>query len=242
MIKQLLGALFVLAIYAAVLGLCGCAPVSAHAATGLGMVSDSGRAQRFTFQRKYTMGDKDVYLAAMEMGKKVSTTMTQTQLVTKVYDDGTADISITTSDMKMSIDGKDTPIPAGVLDTMTVHYDKYGGPTDMKLGGGSASAMPFSFSDMSFARTGISLGQTIPYETAVKNDVQSKGTVTFAEVVDGAAKLHILCDSIRAGKADGHIDAFMFMDMSSGKLSKAELTITLTGGDASHLTMTRQAS
>ena len=221
------------------LTICGCSQGGGHAATGIGAVLGSG--QKFSFLRKYTVGDKDVYAATMDMGKSTKSTMTETQSVTKVYDDGTADVSMAISDMKMQMNGKDTPIPTAAVVPVTMHYDKYGAPTESKDASGGA-AMPFSFSDMSVVHDGINLGQTVPFNTPAKNGIQSKGTLTFVEVTDGAAKLHIVSDSTKDGKPNGHIDGMMYMEMSTAKLSKADLTLGTPAGESMHMTMARKAS
>jgi len=231
---------------ASALTLGGCSHADDHAAMsaggGTGTVAGIGSAQKITFLRKYTVGDKDAYAATVVMGKSMDSAMTETQAVTKVYDDGTADISVTMSDMKMKLNCKDTPIPAGAMAPITMHYDKYGSPMESKDSGGGVGAMPFSLSDTSVVRDGISVGQTVSFDTPVKNKISSKGTVTFVGITDGAAQLHVVSDSTSDGKPSGHVDGMMFMDMSTSKLSKADLTMGAPGGESTHMTMTRKAS
>ena len=114
----------------------GCAMVllgCSHGATGSGSSasssSSSGSGNKFSFERKYTVGNKDVYSIAMDQGTQMNSTMTDTQLVTKTYEDGSADITSTISDMKMKMNGKDMTVPAAAMTSTTMRTDKFGRPT-----------------------------------------------------------------------------------------------------------------
>src|SRR5271165_6520823 len=69
----------------------GCSKPADQAATsggsgagaGSAATSGSNSAQKFSFLRKYAVGDKDSYTAAVDIGTTTSTTMTLTQAVTK---------------------------------------------------------------------------------------------------------------------------------------------------------------
>ena len=80
----------------------------------------------------------------------------------------------------------------------------------------------------------------MPFEST-KNGMSTKGTVTFVSVEDGAAKLHVVSDSMRDGKPNGHVDGIMLMDMSPAKVKSMDLTIVTSQGATSHMKMTLKA-
>ena len=243
MTNRLLGRAFALAFCTALIGSVACSHGSiASDGGGVAAALGSGSGQKYTFLRKYEMGDKDVYLTEVKTGTTSDITMTMTQTVTKLYDDGSADVSSASSNMKMVLNGKDTPVPTEAMAPISMRLDKYGSPIDSSGASAGSGGMPFAISQISSLRNGIDVGQTVPWDTSAAAKLGSKGTVTFVGIEDGGAKLHIASDTFSDGKPDGHIDGTMLMQMSSGKVLKADMTTLLTGGESSHMTMTRQAS
>ncbi|MHB8635975.1 MAG: hypothetical protein ACYC96_05830 [Fimbriimonadaceae bacterium] len=214
-------------------------------------VVGSAVAQKVTFSRTYTLGDKDVYAMTMEMNGRVAMTMsmTSTQEVTKVYDDGSADVKVTTSDMKMNMGGREITIPArGQAQAVTMHLSKTGAATDIKGNTNGTTSMQMIYGGMTAFKDGIEVGQTVPFDASDKKhpSIHSKGTFTLVSVSDGVATIHIVADVTDAtGKAGGHTDGTYLIVTATSKLSKADMTTTnaaIPGGGSVHITMTRQTT
>jgi len=222
---------------ALLLTIAGCAPVSSSMTNSAGgSAGASAKPQAFTFGRTYKVGEIDSYAVKMEQSTgNVVMSMTLTQEITKVYDNGDADMKETTSDMVMNIGGKQIQSPQ--TPPVTLRVDKNGAPQ-----GGSQSGMDGGFgAALSRITSGISVGQTVPYDytNPGKAGTHDVGKITYVSA-DGSSKFHVVSDITDADKDTTHMEGDMSLDTASKKPISVDLTMTTTGkrANTTHLVMT----
>jgi hypothetical protein len=166
---------------------------------------------------------------------KVNMTMTIAQEITKVYDNGDADLKETTSDVVMSMGGKDIKTPP--TPSITMRIDKTGAPqgdASGNMGAGYAAVL-------SKLSGGISVGQTVPYDYAnpAKPGSHDVGKITYVSA-DGPSKFHIISDTTDPKAGNSHLEGDMSFDTVSKKPLLMDLTITTTGAQkgTTHFVMT----
>lgn len=179
----------------------------------------------------------------MDVGQPVSMTCTQTQEVTKVYDDGTADITYTQANMKMKMGDKELPSVPSADTATVVTVDKFGMPKDIGAGPGGASGLQFIYSALNGLQNGISVGESVPFDAKTpKLNSESKGTITLVDVTGGVADLRVVVDVTTADKPSGHVDGSFKMDVATAKWNSVDFTLTMRNGKLTHMTMVRQSS
>ncbi len=194
----------------------------------------SAAPQALQFARTYVVGDSDSYHMQMKMEGQMAMEMNMdmTQKVTKVYDNGDADIESTVTGGKMAMMGRDLPIPSGKATTARI--SKYGGMVSGGPAGRSAMGMDFAKYARSLPKEGITVGQTINIDEAGPEGekVHLKGSTKLESIDEGVAKLHTVLD-MSSEKAPGtpmHMDFLTFVETASSKMKRVEGKITnLTG-------------
>lgn len=166
-------------------------------ALGMMLFAFAGAAQdQLKLERAYKVGEQDTYamkmVATMGQMGEVTIQFKTSQKVVKTYDDGSADIESTTSDMKIVFGGQEMPSPDQAPPVVKQKFDKYGNPVGKAEGGNPMmEQMNFSRFASVFGKDGLVVGKDIPID--VKNDKTKKqevlGTAKLDSVKDGVATL-----------------------------------------------------
>jgi hypothetical protein len=209
-----------------------------------------------SFERHYVVGDKDVYGIKMKMTSsgggtgEMNMSMTSTQIVAKVYDNGDADIENATSDLVIDVMGQHISPPTGK--PTTVRMTKFGAPvgTDGKPTGRGPNMNFLRYASYQ-GEGGMTPGQVVKIDRVdpdnAKNTVH--GTATLVSTDSGVSMITSSIDVTTADTGDKpmHIDATTWVG-AGGKLSKSVAKITnlaMAAGspmkiDAVELTMERK--
>lgn len=180
--------------------------------------------------RTYKEGDKDVYELTMKMtaqGSPIDMSMTQTQVVKKVYENGDADIETTVTNSKVNFMGQSRDMPSSP--STTTRMNKFGAPVGKPAGG--SRGMNFSF--MNFSRSygdkEMKVGETVKFNWADEKDAKSKaaGTATLVSLTDKTAVVKSEVDvwSAETGDTPIHVVSTVTVDRASGKPDRVEAKV-----------------
>jgi hypothetical protein len=196
----------------------------------------SAAPQALQFARTYVVGDSDTYHMQMKMEGQMAMEMNMdlTQKVTKIYDNGDADIESTMSGGKMAMMGRDLPIPA--QKATTARMSKYGSMVSGGPAGRSAMGMDFAKYARTLPKEGMTVGQTVNIDEAGSEGekVHIKGTTKLESIDEGVAKLHTVLDisSDKVAGAPMHMDALTFVETANSKMKRMEGKVTNLAGAA----------
>jgi hypothetical protein len=208
-----------------------------------------------SFVHKYAVGDKDVYSIKMKMTAsgggmgEMNMSMTSTQVVKKVYDNGDADVENSTSDMVIDVAGQHISPPGGP--STTTRVTKFGAPVGAGKAAGRGPNMNFMRYTNYMGDGALSLNTPLKIDSVdpdnPKNSVH--GTATLVGTENGLSKIVTSMDVRTADTGDTamHIDSTSWLG-ENGKLNRSEAKITnlaMAAGspmkiDAVELTMERK--
>jgi hypothetical protein len=179
-------------------------------------------AQTLNPARKYVEGTSDVYSMKMAINSsmgELGMTMTMTQKIVKVYENGDADIETATSDMLVNMGGQEIRPPSGKPES--TRLSKFGFPVAPKKGSG----MDFSRFGTYFGEKELAVGETYTFDQVEKENPKNhaKGTAKLLSIENGKAKLAVSVDSYKDKvEKPMHLDGTVTVDAATCKMLRFE--------------------
>ncbi len=208
-----------------------------------------------SFLRNYKAGDKDVYGVNIKIGASVGeigVTMTSTQTVKKVYENGDADLETAISDLSVDAMGQHIKPPQG--EPTTSRVNKFGMPVGPAPAPAGGHRSPFDMGFMKYTNVmgmdAMEIGKPVTIDQTDPNNAKShvKGTATLVSTENGVSKITSSLDitTEQTGETPMHIESTVLVG-AGGKMTRTEAKITHlppTGGmqiDTVDLTMERKS-
>jgi len=190
-------------------------------------------------QRSYRVSEADTYrldLSLVTGAGEAAISMDLLQTVTRVYDNGDADIESKTSNMKLKLNGQEIPndaIGGGEEPKPTVQrFDKFARPVSVQ----GTTPPKGLMNQFNFMRYGVMLagqdlkvGETVPVEVEDKTARTSiKGTAKLVSVASGVATIESAVKVTNPETGDRPIDLKMTsqVDVTTAKPIKVSGTAT----------------
>ncbi|MBX3119393.1 MAG: hypothetical protein KF784_10025 [Fimbriimonadaceae bacterium] len=188
--------------------------------------------QTFSMERKYKVGDKDVYAykVAMEIEiGSVDLSMDIVHTVTKVYENGDADIEVESANTKILLNGQETQQNSGSSSKVTTRVNKFFVKQKAE-GSGAQRSGAAGIGDlmMSFDKV-LTLGTEAKFEYVDPDNPKKKSesTVLLQSVDGGVAKVLIRSIVTTEGQKEPQkVNTTAWFDVASGKPKKYEGTIS----------------
>ncbi len=189
--------------------------------------------------RNYKEGDKDTYKLAVTASLPIGAAdinMTMLQSVKKVYENGDADIETQVSEMKMSFNGSEMPMPpADNTPAQSQRVDKYGRPV-ANANAAAKSGAGNMMEQMSFLRYAGFVGDK-PIVVGATIDVDNKdekagthtwGKITLLKVEGGVATVtsELKTTNKQTGDKPMNMKFTSLVETASGKINKVTGDIT----------------
>lgn len=196
--------------------------------------------QAYRFERKYVQGEKDVYdfKLSFEIPQgSVNLSMAQTATVTKVHENGDADIETESRGLKALLNGQEMPIPGAQANSKTTtRFTKYGAPVSSGAPGaaGPRRGMGQNIAFAQFAAmTGekpITVGETVQIDYVDPNDpkITAKGPVKLESVDAGIARLvsNLAITNSQTTVKPMKLTGTILVETATSKLKRAEGTVS----------------
>lgn len=186
--------------------------------------------ETFSFERNYKVGDKDSYVFQMSIESglgSVDITTDMTQTVSKVYENGDADVESATTNTKVLVNGQpsNTPEPA----KETVRMNKYGlrvKSSDVKRKGGFGGIGDLT--SVAYEKP-LSVGQEVTFDRVDPENPKTKssGVVKLESIEKGVAKLISRITIMTEGQPKPmKLNLTSYMDVATAKPNKIEGTVS----------------
>jgi len=179
----------------------------------------------FTLDRKYKVDERDSYkvAASLEMtGGSGEASMTLMQTVVKTYENGDADIALSSKDARFVMDGQEM---IEELEEIVVRVDKRGLPASASEHG-PLSGVSTLLSASGLVDKPMKTGETLKVDIEAKDGrPKAKGTVKLESVKDGVATIVSDMD-VTSDEFDGatcKLTATALIDVATSKPNKIEL-------------------
>jgi len=207
-----------------------CAALTANAVQN-NASQDTIKQDTIKIEPRWKEGDSDSYRFIMSavtaMGDFVLETKVS-QKVSKVYENGDADIVFTNSDTKITVNG--TEMEGGISEqrTYTVRLNKQGMPVSKGQQGGGFGVGLFQYFQI-FGDKPLKIGESTNIEYVFPQNAKNtlKGTITLESVEKGVAKFVSKFDiSNEQTDKPMKLVSNSWVDTSTGKLEKAEGTMS----------------
>jgi len=186
--------------------------------------------ESLTTERKYVAGEKDTYTMKMSIEGgpgDFSMFMKIIQSITKVYDNGDADLEVEIPEFKMSMGGND--MPSQQIPTQKSKVNKYGKSLDEREAGNPMMNMQFLQYSSYFGEKPLKVGELIDFSEVDKKNPKNKvkGKMKVEEIKDGVAKILSLLDVyIPEAEQPLKLSVTSLVDVKTGKLNKSEGRVT----------------